>query len=504
MSPSMVVLPALALACSAISLLLALQARAAPRGDRWRQHGDFSRLAWASAVYAGLAVAYSFAQSDATAAWVARLQIAAACWMLLNALQYVDHDLGVRRHASTRPLAVTSVIGLLLYELPGVGLTGRAHVSFLPWFGVPSVTSEVTTLGGIAFACLVAPLVGVLARYLAAWRRGTPYAGQHAAAFALMVGCGVNDSLSASGLIATPQLLPFGFALGGSLLGEVLSRRWRDDAGALDRLRASLEVQVEERGRALATAAAELVSVEKLAAVGGLAGGMAHRINNPVAVFSANLEYILASLKGGKPPPDLEAAVRESLDAARRVGATVRQLLVFSRAARGQGAEESFYLRPLAERAVALARKQSADSLEVVVELSPDLRAAGRLALLEQVLLELVRNATAAASDGARTPVRILGGREGAEVVLRIEDRGAGMDAEALRHLGEPFYASGPRVSPEGLGLAVTVHLVRSLGGRIEVESVPGKGTCVTVHLSAELGAAQPGEAAEKSAAPAA
>ena len=277
MSPSMVVLPALALACSAISLLLALQARAAPRGDRWRQHGDFSRLASASAVYAGLAVAYSFAQSDATAAWVARLQIAAACWMLLNALQYVDHDLGVQRHASTRPLAVTSVIGLLLYELPGVGLTGRAHVSFLPWFGVPSVTSEVTTLGGIAFACLVAPLVGVLARYLAAWRRGTPYAGQHAAAFALMVGCGVNDSLSASGLIATPQLLPFGFALGGSRLGEVLSRRWRDDAGALDRLRASLEVQVEERGRALATAAAELVSVEKLAAVGGLAGGMGVR-----------------------------------------------------------------------------------------------------------------------------------------------------------------------------------------------------------------------------------
>ena len=196
---------------------------------RWRQHGDLGRLHFAGAVYSGLGFFFSFQLGDAASVAVARIQLAAAVAVLICTLRYIDHDLGVTAHRSTRPLVLVSLLGLVLYELPGVGLTGRTNLNRLPWFDVPSVTGQVTLIGGLGFACLVVPLVGAFARYFTAWRRGAPYAGQHAVAFALVLVCGVNDALSASGLIPTPQLLPFGFAIAGALMGELLSRRWRDD-----------------------------------------------------------------------------------------------------------------------------------------------------------------------------------------------------------------------------------------------------------------------------------
>jgi two-component system C4-dicarboxylate transport sensor histidine kinase DctB len=379
-----------------------------------------------------------------------------------------------------------ALLGLVLYELPGVGQTGRAHVAWLPWFGVPSITADVTPFGALGFALLLGPTATIPLRYLAAWRRGIPYAGGHALAFALLILCGLNDALSASGLSASPQLLPMGFTLAGSLLARILASRFRDDASALDTLRADLEVQVRDRSRSLADAEAGLERAEKLAAVGRLAAGMAHQINNPVAVLTANLDYLERGLSAAVRPEDVADAVRESNVAARRVGATVRQLLVFSRAAGSEGGDALFELEPVCRSAVKEVNKHLGPSPARVIEVEvpPQLRAWGRPAVVEQVLAELLRSAlTASAEAQSSAPVRLAAAVVDAAVELSVFDRGVGLVEDSLAERGERSYRRG-KISSPGLGLAMTFQLVRALGGRIEARS-DHEGTRVVVRLAA-------------------
>jgi two-component system C4-dicarboxylate transport sensor histidine kinase DctB len=121
--------------------------------------------------------------------------------------------------------------------------------------------------------------------------------------------------------------------------------------------------------------------------------------------------------------------------------------------------------------------------VELVVELPADLFARGSPALVEQVLVDLARNGIQAIPEGRAGRVRISAVREADEVLIRVTDDGSGMDEPTVARLFEPFFSTKPVGQGMGLSLAVSLALLRSIGGDLRIDSEPGRGTTATMVL---------------------
>jgi signal transduction histidine kinase len=147
-------------------------------------------------------------------------------------------------------------------------------------------------------------------------------------------------------------------------------------------------------------------------------------------------------------------------------------------------APQAIDLRPLADDALAMVQAAAArHDLALVCE-GADVQVWADRTRLRQVLINLLSNAIKYNRPGGRVLVRVL--EAGGQAVLQVHDTGLGLSAEDRAHLFEPFnrlgQARGP-VEGTGIGLSITHHLVRLMGGQITVHSTPGKGSCFAVHL---------------------
>ena len=172
---------------------------------------------------------------------------------------------------------------------------------------------------------------------------------------------------------------------------------------------------------------------------------------------------------------------RDIAEQAERAGEIVRNLLDFSRM-------EKARFSPLDPEAVvrtsvALVKNQMhVSGLSLAVTVPAGLpRVAGDLRHLQQVFMNLMINAAQATPPGGRVE---LGGEDAGEFVrLTVRDTGKGIDPEHLPHIFEPFFTTKAVGKGTGLGLAVSYSIVKRHGGRIEVESAPGRGTVFSVLL---------------------
>ncbi len=261
----------------------------------------------------------------------------------------------------------------------------------------------------------------------------------------------------------------------------VLIRRWR----ALAALSAQLESRVEQRSLELEQAMRALSRTERLAAIGRLAAGVAHEINNPAAVVSSNLDYVLEGrARGRELPDDVAEALADARDGVRRITDIVRKLLAGTKAARQENAK-GFLVAEAVAAAADRARAGSRREVELVVEAPADLSALGSAPLVEQVLVDLARNGAEAIPEGRAGSVRIRAGKEADRVVISVSDDGSGMDERTLALVFEPFFSTKPVGKGVGLSLAVSLALLRSIGGDLRIESEPGSGTTATVVLEA-------------------
>jgi two-component system sensor histidine kinase HydH len=232
--------------------------------------------------------------------------------------------------------------------------------------------------------------------------------------------------------------------------------------------------------RALET---QLLRAEKFATVGVLAAGIAHEIGTPLGVVRGRAEYVLGKLGSAHPQTAGVAVIIEQID---RVSRTIRQLLDFSR------------LQPAAVRPVALGPllrdvsellRLEAERRQVRIEweLAEGLPAiAADPDQLQQVLVNLTLNACDACSAGGRVLLSAAapdGSSAGAWglVPLTVQDDGCGIPPESLNQVFDPFFTTKKRGQGTGLGLTVVAHVVRNHGGRVELQSEPGRGTCVTL-----------------------
>ncbi|MFA7382555.1 MAG: ATP-binding protein [Desulfurivibrionaceae bacterium] len=217
---------------------------------------------------------------------------------------------------------------------------------------------------------------------------------------------------------------------------------------------------------------------EKLAAVGRLAAGLAHEINNPLGSIVGYAKLILKD-------QGLSGQSRERLgiiaEQARKGSEIVRGLLDFSRQSKGDRLPVA--INDLLASVLKLLAHQAGKkgvSLEAEYTELPMIEADARQ--LEQVFYNLIANAVQAARESDRIVVK--SSRPGPErVEVRISDNGPGILPEHRERIFEPFFTTKPAGEGTGLGLAISLGIVREHGGEIKVESEPGHGATFTVSL---------------------
>ena len=229
------------------------------------------------------------------------------------------------------------------------------------------------------------------------------------------------------------------------------------------------------------------MQTEKLAAIGQLAAGIAHEINNPLGGILAFTQLMLRD--EGRSEQDLEM-LGEVERAALRCKRIVGGLLNFSR--RRHAGCSSFDLNQLAEDVALLFRPQLKGPATVVLheELWPvPLMVRGDATEIEQVALNLLVNALQA-FDGRPGTITLRTRRQGEHVELTTSDDGPGIAPELLSRIFEPTFTTKPPGLGTGLGLAVAWGIAERHGGSLEVKSEPGTGSTFTLRLSAAAEAA--------------
>jgi signal transduction histidine kinase/uncharacterized protein YigA (DUF484 family) len=249
---------------------------------------------------------------------------------------------------------------------------------------------------------------------------------------------------------------------------------------------ARLYRELQERIQAQRKTESHLVRSARLAAVGEMAAGVAHELNNPLTAVSGFVELMLDELPDGSPQrPDLELVLQE----AHRARGVVRRLLDFSR--HSENRRSSTDINTLSRDVLSLVSHQArTNQVEVVCELSEDLPIVSvDPNQIKQVLLNLLQNAiqsmpkgghlilTTSPSNSAVRPEL----REG--VVITVTDTGEGIPSENIDRIFEPFFTTRPPGTGTGLGLSVSFGIINDHGGFIDVESQVNQGTRITVYL---------------------
>jgi signal transduction histidine kinase len=142
-------------------------------------------------------------------------------------------------------------------------------------------------------------------------------------------------------------------------------------------------------------------------------------------------------------------------------------------------------VRRALEAALGITVRQFSHRARLVTQMEEVPAVSGNEARLEQVFLNLLLNASQAIPEGApeqhRVQVRLLTDQD--HVVVEIQDTGAGMPEDMLRHIFDPFFSTKPVGAGTGLGLSISHGIITSMGGDIFVESTLGQGTCFRVRL---------------------
>ncbi len=397
----------------------------------------------------------------------------------------------------------------------------RAHRSFLDQVAL------MRQMDGVETGRMVAPILTLLSSWLAFHILGTDQSlGRQVAA--------IRRGVSAAEAFAREP--GAGDPATGVLL-DVLLRQYDQLAahtGELAQANRDLEQRVAERTQGLQETNAtlereqarqaelikqledtqtQLVQSEKLAALGQLAAGVAHEINNPVGFVSSNLSSLkgyLATIFGvidayaevehllqGDAPAlarlaalrdsadleflrqDVDDLVAESLDGLQRVKRIVRDLKGFARMNESEWLEAN--LNEGLESTLNVVWNELKYKVELVKEYGelPPVRCIP--SQINQVMMNLLVNAGQAIETSGRITLRT--GAAGERVWIEIEDTGSGMLPEVQKRMFEPFYTTKPIGKGTGLGMSVSHGIVSRHGGEFEVSSEPGRGTTIRVWL---------------------
>ncbi len=243
--------------------------------------------------------------------------------------------------------------------------------------------------------------------------------------------------------------------------------------------RTRMQGHVDQATERFKKAEQHLVVSERLAAMGRIAAGIAHEINNPLGGILNAIRKL-----GNK---DLVDDRREKYqlvaeDAVRRIQTTVKRVLATSPRHQPQ-VETVDLVVPIDHARELVAHKLRQDRTELVVELEDGLRIVGDSNELSQIFLNLLINACDATAKCDKGRIEIQAEAAGDEVLVVVSDNGHGMPPEVRERVFDLFYTTKKGNAGTGLGLGIVHNLVTGHGGRITVESTPNKGSIFKLYL---------------------
>ncbi|EHP93402.1 sensor histidine kinase [Methylorubrum extorquens] len=265
---------------------------------------------------------------------------------------------------------------------------------------------------------------------------------------------------------------------------ELLDRLQARDA-ELRAFARELDARVEERTRQLEETRRQLVISEKLASIGEITAGVAHEINNPIAVIQGNLEVAREAL--GPAADEVQTEFDLIDQQVHRVNMIVTRLLQFARPDEYAGYVETVVpadvvtdclvlVRHLLERASVAIETENTTTRTVEISRTE----------LQQVVINLIINAIHAMPEGGQLRLRTQDeDRSGLEgIAIKVADTGVGIPADQLRKIFDPFFTTRTH-GGTGLGLSISYTLIARYGGAITVDSARGRGSIFTIWLPA-------------------
>ena len=243
---------------------------------------------------------------------------------------------------------------------------------------------------------------------------------------------------------------------------------------------------------------------QKMEAVGQLAAGLAHEINNPMSYVRSNLHLVREGWESLRSKISIDSSessaaaelrefqelIDDSLDGVERTISIVSEVKEFSRFGGGGSATwATADLCELVEGAIRVASHQVPPCVRIEREYVEVPEIVGSPNQLRQVFVNLIVNAVQAIEAGGEGEgtIRLITGCDGAEAFARVEDDGSGMSEATRERLFDPFYSTKAPGEGTGLGLYVSYEIVRGHGGEIRVTSEPGRGTTFEVRLPLEI-----------------
>jgi signal transduction histidine kinase len=360
------------------------------------------------------------------------------------------------RPPRVRPAATVIVAGSTLAAVVLVATTGAERGGYFPFLqGLPLAIAVL--LPGNVVAAALSGLAGTTASTLLLGVAAAPAIEILRAALAGLMFTGLA-------------------AYGTHVVGEL----FRTELAAA-RARADTLAALAESERRVAQSA-------RLAMVGRLAAGVAHEINNPLGYVKASLSFVRDQLQRGMPEEDrgeVGEALGDAVLGVERIRRIVADLGGFARPDDGEACAASTPEAIDEARRLASIRTGSA---AIRVTIDPDVPAVRMCRRrLVQVLVNLLVNAgdamEEAGVDAARRWIEVEALREEGQLVIRVEDGGRGIRADALPHLFEPFFTTKPPGLGTGLGLALSHEYVAAVGGQLSAHNAERGGAVFEVRL---------------------
>ncbi len=357
---------------------------------------------------------------------------------------------------------------------------GMLYVGFLE---APFEEARRLALGAVILLFLLAAAAAVAVSLRLARHVSTPVGKMRGVMNALESGTGTARVGTLDGADELAEL--------GAHFDRLLDRL-AQKTDALQRWGAELDMKVADRTRELATAnetlrsaQQRLVMSEKLAAIGQLAAGVAHEVNNPVAVIQGNLDVLRESLGTAADPVLPE--MRLIQDQVFRIRLIVTKLLQFARPSEYAGYLESVQLDQVVQDSLVLvAHQMKKTSVAVVQELHARRTVMVNCNELQQVLINLMVNALQAMNAVEGATLRLTTGeaeRDGIPgAFVAVADNGPGISSADRERLFDPFFTT-KSAAGTGLGLWVSLGIVQRYDGRIDVDCPAHGGTVFSVWL---------------------
>jgi two-component system NtrC family sensor kinase len=264
-------------------------------------------------------------------------------------------------------------------------------------------------------------------------------------------------------------------------------RQYRKD---IEHWNKTLEDRVAQRTRQLAATQAKLVRSEKLAAVGELAAGVAHELNNPLAGIYAFLQVFADTIKSRSLSDLSEEEVKDFQDnlvhverEIQRCKSIIGSLLTLAHPTREEFAQVD--LNKVVTDTLALMRGNLTKAgIDVEMHFEPDIPAIkGDANALQQVLVNIVVNARKAMPDGGELTILTSMVKNDHSVCVSVSDTGGGIDEEMQARIFDPFFTTSKPGEGIGLGLSISYGIIRDHNGEIQVQSISGEGATFSIIL---------------------